>query len=41
MTPTPTSSKELSNAEVAKALKAMTDEECSKLAEFLSQDPSF
>jgi hypothetical protein len=40
-TPTPTSSKELSNAEVAKALKAMSDEECGKLAEFLSQDPSF
>jgi Zinc knuckle len=40
-TPAPTSSKELSNAEVAKALKAMTDEERGKLAEFLSQDPSF
>jgi Zinc knuckle len=40
-TPTPTSSKELSNEEVAKALKAMSDEERGKLAEFLSQDLSF
>jgi Zinc knuckle len=39
--PTPTPSKELSNAEVAKALKAMSDDERGKLAEFLSQDLSF
>jgi Zinc knuckle len=40
-TTTTTSSDKLSNMEVAKALKAMSDEERGKLAEFLSQDSSF
>jgi Zinc knuckle len=40
-TPTTTSPDKLTNTEVAKALKAMSDEERGKLAEYLSQDPSF
>jgi Zinc knuckle len=40
-TTTLTSSNKPTNEEVAKTLKAMSDEECGKLAKSLSQDPSF
>jgi hypothetical protein len=41
MTSAPTSSNKPMNEEVAKTLRAMSDEEHGKLAKFLSQDPSF